>query len=182
MSPLQELNKIISLGGFEELASKLAQIGSIDPLNTDTRIRWRQRIWAYYRTFAKLLAEEVEMDRLSEEAMRGTESPENVERILREAGEDPEKVAEQGRVFVNTLVAKIKLEQQVENLKSVMVAAAEEIQEHWQAHCDEEGYGPSNLMHRLERGLGADYSGYKPGAFKKLQDEVEELKRQLATR
>ena len=57
-----------------------------------------------------------------------------------------------------------------ENLRSVMIAAAEEIHEHWDAHCDEEGYGPSNLMRRLEEGLPAEYA-YKAGDFARLQRE-----------
>lgn len=65
---------------------------------------------------------------------------------------------------------------EVGHLHSVMVAAAEEIQEHWQAHCDQDGYGPRNLMHRLENGIASNYSGYKFGAFTKLQKENEELK------
>lgn len=60
----------------------------------------------------------------------------------------------------------------IEKLKTVMVAAAEEIQEHWAAHCDDEGYGPSNLMHRLKAGLAADYCGYRPGAFLGLANEL----------
>lgn len=67
-----------------------------------------------------------------------------------------------------------KLELEVSNLKTVMVAASEEIQLHWEAHCDEKGYGPSNLMHRLEKGLTSRYSGYSAGAFDKLRQENEE--------
>lgn len=59
-------------------------------------------------------------------------------------------------------------------LKTVMVAAAEEIAAHWDAHCDEEGYGPANLMHRLERGIPAQY-GYKAGDFARLQAVNSEL-------
>jgi hypothetical protein len=61
-----------------------------------------------------------------------------------------------------------------ENLRSVMVAAAEEIHEHWDAHCDEEGYGPANLMHRLENGIPAEY-GYKAGDFARLAAANQEL-------
>jgi len=80
-------------------------------------------------------------------------------------------------------IRQLKIE--AENLKSVMVTAAEEIQEHWQAHCDAEGYGPSDLMHRLEKGLASDYEGYKPGEFTKLEallasrdSELSELRQQ----
>lgn len=66
----------------------------------------------------------------------------------------------------------IRLETHISKLESVMIAAAEEIQEHWQAHCDEEGYGPSNLMHRLENGIAANYDGYKFGQFTKIQERL----------
>jgi hypothetical protein len=59
----------------------------------------------------------------------------------------------------------------IENLKTVMIAAAEEIQDHWEAHTDKEGYGPSNLMLRLEKGVAENYLGYSAGAFAKLKDE-----------
>ena len=65
----------------------------------------------------------------------------------------------------------------VENssLKTVMVAAAEEIHAHWDAHCDAEGYGPQNLMRRLEEGIPSKY-GYTAGAFAALLAERDALK------
>ena len=59
-------------------------------------------------------------------------------------------------------------------LKTVMIAAAEEIAAHWDAHCDEEGYGPANLMHRLEKGIASEYA-YKAGDFARLQEANKEL-------
>ena len=59
-------------------------------------------------------------------------------------------------------------------LKTVMVAAAEEIAAHWDAHCDEEGYGPANLMHRLEKGIASEYA-YKAGDFARLQEANKDL-------
>lgn len=53
-------------------------------------------------------------------------------------------------------------------LRTVMIAAAEEISSHWDAHCDAEGYGPANLMHRLEEGIPSEY-GYTAGAFAALK-------------
>ncbi len=67
-----------------------------------------------------------------------------------------------------------ELEKENANLKTVMIAAAEEIQEHWAAHCDEEGYGPVNLMHRLEKGIPSEY-GYTAGRFDELKKEVERV-------
>jgi len=55
-----------------------------------------------------------------------------------------------------------------DNLRTVMIAAAEEIHAHWDAHCDAEGYGPANLMHRLEEGIPSEY-GYTAGAFAALK-------------
>lgn len=73
-----------------------------------------------------------------------------------------------------------RLHQENEKLRSVMVAAAEEIHEHWDAHCDEEGYGPANLMHRLERGIAAEY-GYQAGDFARLASANQELLEALQT-
>ena len=56
------------------------------------------------------------------------------------------------------------------NCKTVMIAAAEEIAAHWDAHCDAEGYGPQNLQRRLEEGIPAEY-GYTAGAFATLRAE-----------
>lgn len=57
-------------------------------------------------------------------------------------------------------------------LRTVMVAAAEEIQAHWEAHCDAEGYGPANLMRRLEEGIPSEY-GYTAGAFAELREALQ---------
>src|SRR5574343_253559 len=57
-------------------------------------------------------------------------------------------------------------------LRTVMVAAAEEIAAHWDAHCDAEGYGPQNLMRRLEEGIPSEY-GYTAGAFAELKAKAE---------
>lgn len=48
---------------------------------------------------------------------------------------------------------------EIEKLKTVMMAAAVEIQSHWDCHCDEDGYGPINLLRRLEDGIASQY-GY----------------------
>lgn len=53
---------------------------------------------------------------------------------------------------IETLQAEVeRLKGENANLKTVMVAAAEEIHQHWDAHCDAEGYGPTNLIRRLEK-------------------------------
>lgn len=67
-----------------------------------------------------------------------------------------------------------RLHEENARLKTVMVAAAEEIAAHWDAHCDEEGYGPANLMHRLEKGIASEYA-YKAGDFARLQEANKEL-------
>ncbi len=64
-------------------------------------------------------------------------------------------------------------DKEIASLKSVMIAAAEEIQAHWQAHCDSKGYGPTALMNRLEQGIPAQY-GYTAGRFAEMKAELEE--------
>lgn len=59
------------------------------------------------------------------------------------------------------------------NLRTVMIASAEEIAAHWDAHCDAEGYGPQNLQRRLEEGIPSKY-GYTAGAFAALRARCEE--------
>ena len=65
------------------------------------------------------------------------------------------------------------------NLKTVMIAAAEEIHQHWDAHCDDEGYGPTNLMRRLEKGIPSQY-GYTAGAFAELRRRVDTAEARVA--
>ena len=64
-------------------------------------------------------------------------------------------------------------------LKTVMIAAAEEIAAHWDAHCDAEGYGPQNLLRRLKAGIPSEY-GYTAGAFAELKAERDALRAELA--
>lgn len=64
---------------------------------------------------------------------------------------------------------------QIARLKTVMIAAAEEIGAHWDAHCDAEGYGPVNLLRRLEQGIPSEY-GYTARAFAHMKAEVEALR------
>jgi hypothetical protein len=73
-------------------------------------------------------------------------------------------------------IAALRLDNQ--SLRTVMVAAAEEIHAHWDAHCDAEGYGPANLMRRLEEGIPAQY-GYTAGRFAELVAELERLREAL---
>jgi hypothetical protein len=68
-----------------------------------------------------------------------------------------------------------RLHEENRKLKTAMVAAAEEISKHWEAHCDSEGYGPANLMHRLEEGIASEY-GYTAGAFARLEAENARLR------
>lgn len=77
---------------------------------------------------------------------------------------------------VSTLRAKAeRVEAERDALKTVMIAAAEELSAHWQAHCDAEGYGPQNLLRRLEEGIPSEY-GYTAGAFSELTAEVAALR------
>ena len=73
-----------------------------------------------------------------------------------------------------------RLHAENDRLRTVMVAAAEEIDSHWEAHCDSEGYGPVNLMRRLEQGIAAEY-GYTAGEFKRLRAQRDALLEALKT-
>lgn len=82
---------------------------------------------------------------------------------------------------IESIAAEIaRLQAECENLRSVMIAAAEEIHEYWDAHCDAEGYGPANLMRRLEEGIPAEYC-YKAGDFERLQSELSTLRAATAS-
>lgn len=70
-----------------------------------------------------------------------------------------------------------RLRAEAAELRSVMIAAAEEIQAHWPAHCDAEGYGPANLMRRLEDGIPSQYA-YTAGDFERLRAEAEALRKE----
>lgn len=74
------------------------------------------------------------------------------------------------RAAIAAAVAEARAE--IAKLKTVMIAAAEEIAAHWEAHCDAEGYGPQNLMRRLEEGIPSEY-GYTAGAFAELKAKAE---------
>ena len=39
---------------------------------------------------------------------------------------------------------------QLEAYRSIMVAAAKELEEHWDAHCDKSGAGPTTLLNYLK--------------------------------
>lgn len=71
-----------------------------------------------------------------------------------------------------------RLRGEISDLHTTMMAAAVEIQEHWAAHCDEEGYGPANLMHRLENGIAAQY-GYTAQTIVRLEAERAALSAKL---
>lgn len=58
------------------------------------------------------------------------------------------------------LEALAELGTEMAELRSVMGAAAVELDAHWEAHCDAEGYGPVNLQRRLERGVAVEYPAF----------------------
>ena len=63
------------------------------------------------------------------------------------------------------------METEISNLHTVMMAAAVEITEQWDAHCDSEGYGPANLVRRLENGFHEKY-GYDAKTIDTLQAKL----------
>lgn len=70
---------------------------------------------------------------------------------------------------------------EIERLRTLLVAGAEELAEHWDKHTDVEGYGPQNLLLRMEQRLKGFYPGYSPGEWKKLKDKNEQLRILLET-
>ena len=71
-----------------------------------------------------------------------------------------------------------ELEKEIADLHTTMFAAAVEIQAHWDAHCDAEGYGPANLMHRLERGIASQY-GYDAKTLQRIEAERDQLRAEV---
>ena len=71
-----------------------------------------------------------------------------------------------------------ELEGEIADLHTTMFAAAVEIHEHWAAHCDAEGYGPANLMHRLERGIASQY-GYDAKTLQRIEAERDQLRAEV---
>ena len=71
-----------------------------------------------------------------------------------------------------------ELENELADLHTTMFAAAVEIHEHWEAHCDAEGYGPANLMHRLERGIASQY-GYDAKTLQRIEAERDQLRAEV---
>ena len=72
-----------------------------------------------------------------------------------------------------------RLRGEVSDLHTTMMAAAVEIQEHWDAHCDAEGYGPANLMHRLEQGIASQY-GYNAETVVRMEAQRDAALAELA--
>ena len=56
-----------------------------------------------------------------------------------------------------------RLRQEIIRLRTVMMAAHDEITEYWEAHCDAEGYGPQSLVRHLREG-----TGYYPGMLERV--------------
>lgn len=80
---------------------------------------------------------------------------------------------------IHTQAARIaELETEIADLHTTMMAAAVEIHEHWDAHCDAEGYGPANLMHRLERGIASQY-GYDAKTLQRIKAERDQIRAEV---
>lgn len=76
---------------------------------------------------------------------------------------------------INLLKRRIQeLEAEIANLHTVMMAAAVEITERWEAHCDEDGCGPANLVRRLENGYPEQY-GYDAKTMVRMDKQIDEL-------
>lgn len=87
--------------------------------------------------------------------------------------------AADSREAIASLQAKLQeQEAEIKNLHTVMMAAAVEITEHWDAHCDKEGYGPVNLLRRLEKGFPEQY-GYDAQTLVHLEQRAEQSEQRV---
>ena len=93
--------------------------------------------------------------------------------LLRRADEERQKC------MVKMQADAVKYEDDIANLHTVMMAAAVEITEHWGAHCDSEGYGPSNLVRRLENGYPSQY-GYDADTVVRQDKRIADLEKSNA--
>lgn len=94
-------------------------------------------------------------------------------------GDEYQRAAEDAVDLIRQQSERIaELEAERDNLHTTMLAAAVEIQAHWDAHCDAEGYGPSHLMHRLERGIALLY-GYDAATLQRVETERDQLREEV---
>lgn len=94
-------------------------------------------------------------------------------------GDEYQRAAEDAVDLIRQQSERIaELEAERDNLHATMFAAAVEIQAHWDAHCDAEGYGPSHLMHRLERGIASRYS-YDAKTLQRVETERDQLREEV---
>jgi len=94
-------------------------------------------------------------------------------------GDEYQRAAEDAIDLLRQQAERIaELEAERDNLHKTMFAAAVEIQAHWEAHCDAEGYGPSHLMHRLERGIAALYC-YDAKTMPRVETQRDQLRAEV---
>ena len=73
-----------------------------------------------------------------------------------------------------------ELEGENERLRTTLVAGAELIKENWSKLCDKEGYGPQNLLLRMDGTLNSSgYPSYSSGEFERLRKRCEDLEAML---
>lgn len=94
-------------------------------------------------------------------------------------GDEYQRAAEDAVDLIRQQAERIaELEAERDNLHTTMLAAAVAIQAHWDAHCDAEGYGPSHLMHRLERGIASRYD-YDAATLQRVETERDQLRAEV---
>lgn len=94
-------------------------------------------------------------------------------------GDEYQRAAEDAVDLIRQQSERIaELEAERDNLHTTMFAAAVEIHEHWDAHRDAEGYGPANLMHRLERGIASLY-GYDAKTLQRVEADRDQLRAEV---
>jgi regulator of replication initiation timing len=102
-----------------------------------------------------------------------------IDRLQAELGDLPEAQNDMLKEIKRLKAELAEAKRDITNYLTTAMAAAVEIQEHWDAHCDEEGYGPVNLMRRLENGFPESY-GYTAKTVVELTAERDELRAKLA--
>lgn len=83
------------------------------------------------------------------------------------------------KALVALVVERDSLKADIKKYLTTAMAAAVEIQEHWDAHCDSEGCGPANLIRRLENGFAESY-GYTAKSLVEMTAERDSLETELA--
>lgn len=126
------------------------------------------------------LTKQDEFERFYAENFPGIEKIPNTEilkGVLKKTYQTASKSSAQRIQELESLNASLQAENA--NLRTVMMAGAVEITEHWDAHCDEDGCGPANLVSRLENGFPEQY-GYDAETVVRMEKQIDDLRAQVS--